>query len=640
MSVGPSELGPGTTKLLFLKPKEGQEAEMILRSCRLLVAVRRPYVDARGTRPISVDASKLISLGQTKPERLKTLPHRDNRYQDSFFVAEKALKLLQNNDEEAVYDLIKKNHSTELTVTWNYLIRHKVEHGRLNAAFRDFQQMKKRAHFPDSYTYSTLFKGLSEHYEKGGRDKLPTLVDTLLNDKRVQVLTIHLNAALRTCRAQDVEYAYELMETMGDREHVVPDAVTYTCLFHLTRIAIEKEAGGGRRDLKLLLSETNQRYILNARRIWTEVRAAWLDGKFVIDARFLAEYVKLLMLGSADDRDQALIAIIEICNLPSPDHSSLTPLNTNHLSNTIRLDESLLLLLLTLCTTANYVQLMDFYWTQAKIAVAGHLTVPMYIARLHAIRAKQDPEAAAQVLEEMSREGLDVAGDPLDLALACQFAQRDAKLSTIHSFMRRFMCVETSPDTRSDTCTGIEESSNTGTDLLDARLCTVPIIATLSRALVRIKDTTPDRHDTLTILMLLATLDWRTIKAGTGTSPHLRVRFGDAVRQVLGKSKKQREVLRVSKRERGRAALAKCEALKSFEARLKEVAGPRAVAPYHHQQQQPQQQPYRHDRVAKKSRSAKPDASDISHRAGPGTHRGNLPIPQKLDTARESVRRA
>lgn len=96
-----------------------------------------------GIRRISLVAEKLRNSsepGHPKSD-LKIKPIKDNTYEDAYKIAEKALKLLQRDDIDSVMKMIRQNHDLDLAVTWNYLIRHKLDNRRLNAAFSDFQNV-------------------------------------------------------------------------------------------------------------------------------------------------------------------------------------------------------------------------------------------------------------------------------------------------------------------------------------------------------------------------------------------------------------------------------------------------------------------------------------------------------------------
>lgn len=94
-------------------------------------------------RQISLVAEKLRHNPEThyRKSDLKIKPIKDNIYEDAYKIAEKALKLLQRDDVDSVMKMIRQNHDLDLSVTWNYLIRHKLDNRRLNAAFTDFQNV-------------------------------------------------------------------------------------------------------------------------------------------------------------------------------------------------------------------------------------------------------------------------------------------------------------------------------------------------------------------------------------------------------------------------------------------------------------------------------------------------------------------
>lgn len=108
----------------------------------------------QSVRTISLAAGKLKHIASTraalkrpsvdgdKDSTVRILPHTDNSYDDAYLIANKALALLRKGNDAAVMKLIRQNHDLDLTVTWNYVIRWRIDQGRLGGAFNAFQHVR------------------------------------------------------------------------------------------------------------------------------------------------------------------------------------------------------------------------------------------------------------------------------------------------------------------------------------------------------------------------------------------------------------------------------------------------------------------------------------------------------------------
>ena len=465
------------------------------------------YSTPSNLRNISFNAAELSQ----RDAKVGILPHNDKKYNDAFSIAAKALKALQRNDEDTVYGLIGNNPRLNLTVTWNYLIRYKLEKGRFNAAMSDYQQMKKRGHFPDTYTYTTLLKGCDDHYEKGGRPKLNVLLDLLFRDPRVKPLTIHLNAALKACRYRDLDYAREIHEQFVE-DDVPEDIVTYTSLLHLLRQGAEQNRKTSHGKAQVV-DETTRELIDQADSIWQRARTRWIAGEIQIDSKFVKVFMDVMSTGDVNDNLKALKAIIEVCELPQPDKQT-----QERLGQHIRLDEVLFTKLLYLCTRIGRPQLMEHYWKQAKIAAAGQLSLPVYHARLNALNALDKPDLATELLDEMIAERIELTPETIFLGLRCQAANPKESLKQTITFMDKFCGSPWSP-----------------------KLINLRVIMEFCRILKFRKDSSTEREDTRTALTMLSHLNWERIAETAQSTPHQSNNLADAIRIIRGKCTKQQE---------------------------------------------------------------------------------------------------
>lgn len=93
--------------------------------------------DSRPSRTREKGSEKISYDGTTVPGKA-----RDHVSVDAYNIAEKAYKYLAKGDDSSVMKLIRQNHDLDLTVTWNYLLKYRLEKGRINTAMKDFQAVR------------------------------------------------------------------------------------------------------------------------------------------------------------------------------------------------------------------------------------------------------------------------------------------------------------------------------------------------------------------------------------------------------------------------------------------------------------------------------------------------------------------
>ncbi|KAJ5024864.1 PPR repeat family-domain-containing protein, partial [Bipolaris maydis] len=100
--------------------------------------------------------------------------------------------------EEMLQLVRMASHSMQCIVSWNHIIDHLLAKERIKDALRVYNDMKKRAQFPDSYTYTILLRGLSLNAHTSGALSHALSIYHSLSapNSRVEPSIIHTNAAL------------------------------------------------------------------------------------------------------------------------------------------------------------------------------------------------------------------------------------------------------------------------------------------------------------------------------------------------------------------------------------------------------------------------------------------------------------
>lgn len=177
--------------------------------------------------------------------------------------------------------------------------------------------MKKRAQVPDAQTYTIIFNGCSQHKDSAqALGKVLIMYNSMLTEKApVRPNTIHLNAVLKMCaRAGNMEAMFSIVDQMAWNGLTAPNNLTYTTIFNALRIHITT----GPRDAMTPMQRRTyqQKNILHARHVWTDVVKAWRQGKIWIDEELVCSMGRLLLVGNEQDHDDVLSLVEQTMNIP------------------------------------------------------------------------------------------------------------------------------------------------------------------------------------------------------------------------------------------------------------------------------------------------------------------------------------
>src|SRR3954471_18251528 len=99
--------------------------------------------------------------------------------------------------------------------------------------------MKERTQIPDAQTYTIIFNGCATNTHVRSAVGIATrLYQTMMNNNRVALSTIHMNAVLKVCsRAQDLDNLFLVASTANETTRV-PDTWTYTIILNALRYCL------------------------------------------------------------------------------------------------------------------------------------------------------------------------------------------------------------------------------------------------------------------------------------------------------------------------------------------------------------------------------------------------------------------
>lgn len=198
----------------------------------------------------------------------------------------------------------------QVIVSWNHCVDWYMTNNQPDEAIKIYNEMKKRAQFPDSYTYVLLLRGLARqgnHPAMGKRAsvvKAMTIYNSMMApNSRVKPSIYHTNAALRVCsEALDMDALWTVAARLPSHGHGAPDHMTYCILLNAIRHgAFGDTPIGATLDQ---ISGRRQEAVNQGRRIWQEVIKKWRAGEVHIDEELVCAMGRLLLISKrAQDWD-------------------------------------------------------------------------------------------------------------------------------------------------------------------------------------------------------------------------------------------------------------------------------------------------------------------------------------------------
>ncbi|KAG9246224.1 hypothetical protein BJ878DRAFT_456661 [Calycina marina] len=279
---------------------------------------RQEWLDSRGTRPSGKAQNKPFAAG---PDQEFVVRKHLQYLKDPVKLADFVRRNLRDDNFDTTLEVVRSaSKSIQCIVSWNHLIDYTLSKGKMNAAIKIYNEMKKRAQFPDGHTYTILFRGCAEHPDsKHAFDKVISIYRGMLLDRsKIKPSTIHVNAVLKMCaRAGDIDSMVTIASEMPENGVGSPDNLTYTTLLNALRMDSVISLRDSSVELTPLQKKRNARKaILSGRYIWQDLTERWAKGYLWIDEELICSMGRLLAVGEPRDKDDIFSLIEQTMNIP------------------------------------------------------------------------------------------------------------------------------------------------------------------------------------------------------------------------------------------------------------------------------------------------------------------------------------
>lgn len=257
-------------------------------------------------------------------ENKKSLEIELRYLKDPLKLSEHVKYTLRCDKPEKALDLCRLASKTmSCVVSWNAVIDWMMRNKKINEALKIYNEMKKRAQFPDSYTYMMVLRGLGfrSHVSQPVREENVSkaiAIYTSMNapTSRVKPNIMHTNATLNVCAlALDMDALWSVAGQMPTKGPQAADRMTYTIILNAIR---HSAYGKNPEDVHLeQIAARRQKAVDEGRRVWIDIIRRWRSGEVVIDEDLVASMARLLLTSKrVEDWDNVLDLVQQTMNIP------------------------------------------------------------------------------------------------------------------------------------------------------------------------------------------------------------------------------------------------------------------------------------------------------------------------------------
>ncbi|RAK99136.1 uncharacterized protein BO80DRAFT_359825 [Aspergillus ibericus CBS 121593] len=225
-------------------------------------------------------------------------------------LADRVAAVLQADNPILALALIRWAHRRDIStvVAYNRLLEYCLRMKAPKAAFRFWNDMKKRGVPPNLRSYTTMLDGLAQPFpnERVKPVEIALKVYRSLRESKsgVEPNIIHTNAMLKVCwHHGDLDTLWLVAGELPENGPLAPDTYTYTTILRaISDVTQSQIAAMNQRNLEPIL-ERRAQGIKEGKRIWSDVIYQWKKGRLALDSHLVHSMAQLLERISSCDHD-------------------------------------------------------------------------------------------------------------------------------------------------------------------------------------------------------------------------------------------------------------------------------------------------------------------------------------------------
>ncbi|CBF70550.1 hypothetical protein AN5927.2 [Aspergillus nidulans FGSC A4] len=269
---------------------------------------RKSPVRPRGSGP---DALMLIAMNKGESVAKKAVEMELAWLKDRTVLAERVQRLLKQDNIAFAAELVRtaQRRHYDTQGAWNAILAYCFGKGHAEAAFRFWNDMKKRGGKPNSFAYTTMLRGMGHVDRTPHVDPMSmarSIYQNMLDpDSPVEPTLIHHNAMMTACGLHgDMNLLWEIAGSLPEEGPGSPDVITYTIILNSLRRQIQRQAAklgaheyGAEKTFNARLSA-----IAEGKRIWSDVVYRWQKGELEMEKsnELVSSMAGLLWEGTGD----------------------------------------------------------------------------------------------------------------------------------------------------------------------------------------------------------------------------------------------------------------------------------------------------------------------------------------------------
>ncbi|EED20565.1 pentatricopeptide repeat protein [Talaromyces stipitatus ATCC 10500] len=203
--------------------------------------------------------------------------------------------LLQSDQVPLAVAMLRRAEAMkmETSAAWNRLFSYCFDRGAPLAAFRFYNDMKKRARAPTSHTYTIMLKGLCRKSRQSGVKPVELaykIYRQLLDpDSDIEPTHHHYHAMLEVCGTyHDMETLWNVVGDLPEAGPHKPTAQTYGLILQALLDSCDNQLKEIPADQMELRKEKRETLILDAKRLWADVINQWRKGELALDGELVS----------------------------------------------------------------------------------------------------------------------------------------------------------------------------------------------------------------------------------------------------------------------------------------------------------------------------------------------------------------
>lgn len=247
-----------------------------------------------------------LSLDETRNLRRQLLWLKDPAK-----LAERVRTVLAKDKLQQAINLVRLASTADHKpiVAWNAILGYLAGRRYYKAAFKIYNEMKKRAQYPDSYSVVHLLRGLASEPVSAEQVRLAIKLHDSLDatNSKVAKSIIHTNAALQVCvNASDHDAMWTLISKLPEQGSGAADQTTFTVILSaLKRAVLEKPKSD--KDFHEFLAKN----IADGRNLWQDIIHRANKRQLDVDAQLVCGYSSLLLLDATPASALEVLSVIE-----------------------------------------------------------------------------------------------------------------------------------------------------------------------------------------------------------------------------------------------------------------------------------------------------------------------------------------